>query len=552
MPLRPLLRRFVWALTAAWFSCHNSAVSQTLQIDLSQTDQQYLGFGAQIWAGDTDGHDVLSSMNARYARVQHGVNFFTFASQPPTDGNATENDNFTAMKNYIAQNFNGPGGSEPWHLPSITNTSNWANANGVELIVNEFQIPYSFLNAQNTQMPTSRVDDFATFWGAMLSYLDDNGIRPAYIEMANEPNGTWNGRISATNYNSLVEQTRTVLDTHGFADVGILGPGLNVLGETNWIDSLATTSVNSLAGWSTHAWDDDLGIDTQAQIFENAIDAKDPSKPVFITEFATDKLTFNGTTYGDPDSGGDAADQPVFAVEVINNVISLVNHGAGSLLYWEGADQPWNSINWGLERLNGSKRPVYHALRSLTDRLPNDSTVIEQTWIDKEISAAAFLKDDQLIVVLANIKNRNENRTLDFTNVPGELEFIEGVQFEDGIITALTDSVSNNSISVSLLRESVQTLVFDIIDPRIPGDFDENGLVNGLDFLRWQNDISVGDLVDWESNYGSPLNSFRGVSVPEPTNAALILIALCLRVLQPSISRTPDRCQQSAMDRSYL
>ncbi len=503
--------------------CSMPALGQTLQIDLAQTDQQLLGFGGQIWAGDDDGHSVLSDLNMRYARLHHGVNFYTFPVQPPTDGNTAAGDNFQVMKNHIAANFNGPNNSEPWHLPSILSTNAWAQQNGVELIINEFQIEHSFLNAQNTEMASNRVDDFATFWGALLSYLDDNGVRPAYIELANEPNGTWNGRITPTDYNTLVQQTRSVLDTHGFTDVGILGPGLSVLGNTSWVDALDTGGVNALEGWSTHTWDDFQGIDNQAAIFENAIDAKDPNKPVYVTEYATTRTIYDGVDYISPDFGGTAADQEAYAVEVISNTLSMVNNGAGALLVWEAADQPWNSIKWGLERLDGTRRPTFDAMKELLDRLPDDSTVVEKTWTDNEITTAAFLTENQLIIALANTLGRQERRTLNLANAPGELTFLEGVQYKDGAVTPLAYSLSGDSISVTLPQESTQTLVFDIATSAM-GDLDGDGDVDIADVLAIQQGGTADDLADWIAAFGTGSAVQASVTaVPEPSSAMILL-----------------------------
>lgn len=35
------------------------------------------------------------------------------------------------------------------------------------------------------------------------------------------------------------------------------------------------------------------------------------------------------------------------------------------------------------------------------------------------------------------------------------------------------------------------------------GDFDEDGGIDGLDFLLWQRDPNVGSLAVWEANYGT-------------------------------------------------
>ncbi len=55
----------------------------------------------------------------------------------------------------------------------------------------------------------------------------------------------------------------------------------------------------------------------------------------------------------------------------------------------------------------------------------------------------------------------------------------------------------------------------------IAGDFDGSGVVDGLDFLLWQTDPNVGDLADWENNYGTGGLSANVSAVPEPGSLML-------------------------------
>ena len=60
----------------------------------------------------------------------------------------------------------------------------------------------------------------------------------------------------------------------------------------------------------------------------------------------------------------------------------------------------------------------------------------------------------------------------------------------------------------------------------IPGDFDGDGDVDGADFLAWQRDPSIGNLGDWQANYGTPVPlSESSVAVPEPATLVLLLLA---------------------------
>ena len=65
-------------------------------------------------------------------------------------------------------------------------------------------------------------------------------------------------------------------------------------------------------------------------------------------------------------------------------------------------------------------------------------------------------------------------------------------------------------------------------EPIVPGDFDQNGAVDGFDLLLWQrgeadDPLAAADLADWEANFGGTFGI--AVGVPEPSAALLALMA---------------------------
>ena len=60
--------------------------------------------------------------------------------------------------------------------------------------------------------------------------------------------------------------------------------------------------------------------------------------------------------------------------------------------------------------------------------------------------------------------------------------------------------------------------------PTLAGDFDGDLDVDGVDFLEWQRNTSIGNLSDWQTNYGTtlgPLYTLHGI--PEPSTVWLLL-----------------------------
>jgi len=68
-----------------------------------------------------------------------------------------------------------------------------------------------------------------------------------------------------------------------------------------------------------------------------------------------------------------------------------------------------------------------------------------------------------------------------------------------------------------------------LVGSSIPGDFNGDNKVDGADFLLWQTDNMVGDLADWEANFGPPAPAIAAASIPEPSTILMgILVSLGL------------------------
>ena len=63
--------------------------------------------------------------------------------------------------------------------------------------------------------------------------------------------------------------------------------------------------------------------------------------------------------------------------------------------------------------------------------------------------------------------------------------------------------------------------------PEPSADFDEDGDVDGADFLYWQlNDGSESNLAFWESQFGTALAQSATTTVPEPATLLLMMFGL--------------------------
>jgi autotransporter-associated beta strand protein len=102
---------------------------------------------------------------------------------------------------------------------------------------------------------------------------------------------------------------------------------------------------------------------------------------------------------------------------------------------------------------------------------------------------------------------------LDFTSASGAFQSFSLPTLGSGLAWDTNNLLTTGELSV-------------IASAGILGDFDNDGDVDGRDFLVWQRNPSVGNLSDWQANYGAgPLSA--ATAVPEPsTIVSLVSLAL--------------------------
>ncbi len=439
-------------------SLSEQAQDPDLLIDVRAESHTFLGFGAQIWDFGPDTVRVCNDLNVRYVRV------------------------------------------------SSTSAAVQASAAGLNVLLLRWSAPAEWLDGDNELM-TQYVDDYAVLWANTVADLAAGGRAPDYIELSNEPDGDWNTYISPGNYNTLVKLTRAELDARGLFDVGIVGPGLTHLDWNNhnstWIGALDAQAVASLAAWGTHTWDDGSLCDGGASCihenwpdFGDSADARDPTLPKFITEFATKENTFHGVTYPQPDLFRDysATNSMPYAVRVYENALALLNHGAHVPFIWQATDQDWEQKGWGLIDLAGNPKPVFYALQTWWPTVPVGASVIDVG--DQSASliyAGAFVKDDRLVIGLANDSAAACGKTLRVTGAasvqivaaPACLLDHQGDPATQDPDTAQVIQQSltvgpDNSIDITLPADSTLTLVCDL--SFLAGDIDRDGNVDLADY----------------------------------------------------------------------
>ena len=213
-------------------------------------------------------------------------------------------------------------------------------------------------------------------------------------------------------------------------------------------------------------------------------------------------------------SGGGAIDIGTVGNE---SLVGAVNVGSGGTLSGSGL------ISGNVSVVGGTVSPG-SSPGSL--QIVGDLTLNAESTLQLEIGGTATNQFDQLIVG-GNLSIAGIVQVTfidDFVPQLGsqfDLLVVEGeMNLADAII-----SYDNAPLGMSFSERFENGMLTVTATSGIAGDFDNDGDVDGEDFLFWQRNPSAGDLSDWQNNYGTkPLAN--ATSVPEP--GCLVFVAMAV------------------------
>ena len=339
----------------------------------SETTGDYLGYGIGIHGSDVKFAKAFDELKPRFVRMEFGPQWELLDEKIPS---AKLVDDYVQ---YLQRNYNG---DFPNRLQEARRSHQFLNARGIQIIQVHFQLPSQWCSEYwPHQLRSKHIEDLARFHTAHLKFLSENGIHVDFMELCNEPHGSWNGYISHKDYARLLERCDALFEEHGFGNVKILGPGLAYLElyklQQPYFDAIKEVGTEHLDGWSTHIWDEVEFNHSRTQYtygvwepFLKRIAELDPErkKPVFVTEYASDIVKFGDRQWASPrDRVTDTVvDQWPHAVRVVANSITHLNRGANGLVVYRLSDTHWHKTGWGFiiptTGSNFKTKPIYHAL----------------------------------------------------------------------------------------------------------------------------------------------------------------------------------------------
>ena len=364
------------------------AAEQPLVFQATDLSHDFDGFGVQAWAGDVSIEPILRDMNVKLVRMS----LSNFLSPMNVDGwGDAEYD-----RHYQQQSW------EPYQ-------KSWQllKKYDVRLVANLFGAPSNWKIDQPRKgsLDPKHYSHLAKAMAAALAALIKSGVKPAGIEMLNEPDGDWNCYLPPEGYNQLVKMLRKELDARGLQRLMIVGPGLahiDHFSHVPWIDSLDAAGVKAIGVWSTHGyqWDKTLNRDPDyARVsflsgFRASYVEKGgaTAKPVWVTEYGP------YSCFDDRDTPIENAD---FAARSVQDALTFLICGATGVFFWEAADPPWSHLHCGLIRKDETPRPVYFAMQSVFANWPAGGQVLQspQQPRDDVYGAAVYSAKNKTITV---------------------------------------------------------------------------------------------------------------------------------------------------------
>jgi len=384
--------------------------SLTLDYSPARSGHIFRGMGVALYGQETQHLSRLHDLEVRYVRLEAGPSWASLPHSPPAQPGQ--------LARYVRNNFNY---NDPDRLLRFQESFAYFQEHNIKSVLVFYQQPYLWLqnDYMNTFRPGAEVN-LIRLWVAVLKYLQKHGIRPDYVELANEPEGNWNGHIPRHRYHELVVQARKQFDRVGLSHIQILGPGLSTLnleGRTPlWMDSMPVETEQSLSAFSFHAWDDVLAEDRTLNFMRNAWDSlkqtlgrRNAQKEIILTEYGWELTRKGYNDYHSPRSRAlfSVSDTHQYGIRYAANSLIHINQGASAIVAWRLSDLNADYSSWGMVRSRdrgGTPRPFYHAFRFLSNQALQGSRVVmpASPLRDDTLEALLLCRDGRCVWIAVN------------------------------------------------------------------------------------------------------------------------------------------------------
>jgi len=448
------------------------------EVDFHDTLGEYSGYGIGIHASDVIYSKAFDDLNPHYVRMEFGPRWDKIKEQIPT-GKQVED--YVA---YLERNYNA---DSPDRLAGAQYSNQFLRDRNIEIIKTHFELPHHWRAQDGSELFLSKhIEDLARFHTAHLLYLKKNGVQIHYMELANEPDGPWNGHIPGKDYGQLLKRCDELFEKHQLGDVKILGPGLTFLSLHNhnppYFEGIKEVGAQHLDGWSTHVWDEVAYTNSLPEYtygiwkpFLAKIQELDPErkKPLFVTEYASEITQFGDNTWKSPRQQvtDTVVDSWHHAVRVIANSITHLNRGANALVLYRLSNTHWHQTGWGIIQPQSPEKfeakPIYQAIQECLSQLPIKSKVLNPLWYSTSDTITLSMLHEEsantLHILTANYSDETQTKVI---NLGSEFHSSSPPKTitltEQGISQLSNISISDSALTIKMPPLSVARIFIEL------------------------------------------------------------------------------------------
>jgi hypothetical protein len=417
---------------------------------------------------------------------------------------------FNSYNSFLAINRDAPSGIQYWEIGNETfGTGYYGGGNGYSV---DYDVPYNGTNRDdNANLSPAQYGQEVVQYSQLMKSIDPSikigavlatppddyswsyaDLNDSGNKQSNEP--YWNDEVLSQ---AGIAGAVDFVMVHWYPYAGENANGSSLLTEVRTkIPHMINGTTSGLDNGTNRGIRDSL----QAHGLSNA--------EIMVTEF---------NYFGSLQSGLENAAESIFVADAYASWLEL---GVTSVQYLEMMSKDFVDDNM-------NRRSAFYGI-SMVDKLvePGESLVNATTTNNNVRTHAALQDDGSIAVMLLNLhQTETANVAVNISNIALE---------DSGLLYVLTDGTNlnperpgtlGNNFSVSLAPRSISTFIINPVSG-LAGDFDEDGDVDGRDFLLWQQNPSVGDLADWQENYGTVPELTANVSIPEPTSGVIAVLLM--------------------------
>ncbi|MFA4817188.1 MAG: glycoside hydrolase family 30 beta sandwich domain-containing protein [Parcubacteria group bacterium] len=396
---------FLAIIFLALFGLAQSSQAATININTAQTYQTILGFGGNASTrllNETNGQQTLQELSGDLNLV------FVRA---PVDLSISQSG---SVDGYLAAIRASSVQTPAWNYAKAL------NALGAEPMFVLWSLP-SWMEDSNGTLKSTSIGDAVNYWTAIVQYArNEQNISFRFIELVNEPDGSWGTYISPTTYWQLIQAMSAEWDSRNLP-VKIVGPGTAFMSSLpGYLNSMPASIPSHLGMISTHTWDTLSDPSEFVPYIASAQNVLDPKGlKLMVTEYGTKFL-------GDADYCQDPSptDKPAYASYVAGMThYFLSTNIINSLLIWDlydmfGCAGGSGTKIWGLRKSAAkgfAPRPHNFALQIYYRLIPEGAVRVGTTVTDDpsgNVLATSYKSSNSVVSVIINKAATNSIITL--------------------------------------------------------------------------------------------------------------------------------------------